>query len=444
MKVKYLSGKRKDQIVDIDDAKAKSLIDDEVVVAVNEEEDAFEASLKSLDSRISDAANKAAEMAATKALDKIAKGIGSQNPRIVVGPERELQDPQGGFKNFSHYLSEVKNSSKAPTETMVKWNQNYSNMIKSTTGNTEGSTSNDAGYAVPVEYQNNIFKPFGNVPDFNAMTFQVPMNTNVCKIPVLKNYDRSNTNVNNGVVRAVISEGSNITQSKTNWEQITLTLAKEAVMVPVSNELLEDNNVALGTVVGEQAAYQIKKAINGGIIAGSSAMTGIISHASTKSVTRTTYDHIKFADVLNMYAAFAHDDADYSNAVWFTSPTCIADIGGMTVTSTGQAIYFPPGGAANGTVATLLGRPLIVTGWCPSIANTGSLLLADMKKYVSGYKGGLTSAVSPHVFFLTDEQAFRFTMRVNGRPGLSGAITLEDGSTTTSPFVQLAHTALAS
>jgi HK97 family phage major capsid protein len=293
---------------------------------------------------------------------------------------------------------------------------------------------------------------YGDVPDYTSLIFQVPMQTNFTRIPVLKNYIRQPAAVSGGqfstmpgVSASIPGESTNIPQSKTVWEQISLTLQKEAVIVPVSNELYEDNNVALGSVISEQASYQIKKQINGGIIAGgtatgaSAAYTGIIGAAATIHQNRATPNAVGFTDVMGMYSKFAFDDANFATSVWFAHPTVLPQLANMT--SGNNNIYFPPGGARNMAVDTLLGRPLHITGWCSPLGSPGDLILADMKKYVGGYKGGLVSFVSPHVFFLTDEQAFRFTMRVTGQPGLSGPITLEDGTTKVSPFIQLGSVA---
>jgi HK97 family phage major capsid protein len=440
MKIKYLSGNKKDTVVDLDEVKAKSLVEDGLAEVVVEDDNAIEIAMKSLDAKINEAADKAATKAAAATLDKVAKGIGSQSPRIVVGPDRELLDETGGFKSESHFYLEVARSGHEgvkPTESIKRWNDIRAKQIKSTTGGDEG-TAADGGIAVPVMYASNIFSMYGSVPDFTAGTFQVPMTTNAAKIPIVKNYNRANTTVTAGVVSLNTAESANVTQSKLQWEQLSLTLGKLGVMVPVSNELLEDNNVSLGAVVGSQAAYQIQKQINGGILKGSSAasnFTGIIGNAATKIVGRSTNGAINFIDVLNMSGSFAHDDADFNNACWYTSPTVLSQLGNMT--SGNYNIYFPPGGAQDGTVGSLFGRPIKFTGWCPALGGTGDLILADMSKYVIGYKGGVNAMSSPHVFFLTDEMAYRFTLRNTGKPGLSTLITLEDGATTVSPFVTL-------
>ena len=131
------------------------------------------------------------------------------------------------------------------------------------------------------------------------------------------------------------------------------------------------------------------------------------------------------------------DDADYNSAVWFVHPTVLPLLATLGSTST-PGIYMAPGGAADRPFATLFGRPIIVTGQCNALNTSGDIVLADLNKYVGIYKGGINAASSVHVFFATDETAYRFTLRVGGKPGLTSAITLEDGSTTVSPFVTLA------
>jgi hypothetical protein len=46
-------------------------------------------------------------------------------------------------------------------------------------------------------------------------------------------------------------------------------------------------------------------------------------------------------------------------------------------------------------------------------------------------------AVSEHFKFQNNQIAYRFVHRVGGLPWINGAITLQDGTTTVSPFVGL-------
>jgi len=53
-------------------------------------------------------------------------------------------------------------------------------------------------------------------------------------------------------------------------------------------------------------------------------------------------------------------------------------------------------------------------------------------------KGGMQTATSIHVAFLTDETLFRFVYRVDGAPKWNVPLTPNSGGPTQSPFVVLA------
>jgi HK97 family phage major capsid protein len=71
------------------------------------------------------------------------------------------------------------------------------------------------------------------------------------------------------------------------------------------------------------------------------------------------------------------------------------------------------------------------------LGTVGDIILADFSQYAIVRKGGLNSASSIHVKFLTDEMTFKFSMRVNGKPMWKNVLTPAKGSNTLSPFVTL-------
>ncbi len=86
----------------------------------------------------------------------------------------------------------------------------------------------------------------------------------------------------------------------------------------------------------------------------------------------------------------------------------------------------------------LLGMPLYVTGALPALNTAGDILLVDPKYYLIGDRQSYELAFSEHFKFQNDQVAWRATVRVDGQPWVNGSITLEDASTTVSPFVALA------
>lgn len=448
MTVKYLVGARKGKTEEVSELIGKNLITDQIAEQITPETE-FEAAQKKLQDTFEKNIGNYAQRIATKALETVQKSIGQgfgniqSAGEIFVGPDNETLDPQGGFKSSSHFYHSIVQQARNNEPAVLKsWNALNDKITKSTTGATEGGS--DSINAVPVQYATDIFRMYGNVPDFSSKIFNVPMQSNIIKIPVLKEYLRvqPSADATANIQANVIAEASNITQSKAVWEQITLTLVAEKIVCPVSDELLEDNNVALGTAVSDAAGRAIKRAKNGGIIRGATTTyTGIIGHPCTLHQNRSVNNQVNFIDILGMIAKFDFDGADWDSAEWFIHPGVIPQLGNLS--SGNYNMYFPAGGLRNGQggnfggFGLLNGRPINVTGWCASLGNPGDVILGDMKKYVGGYRNGLQSMMSQHVFFLTQETAFRFTERVNGRPGLSAPVTLEDGSTQVSPFVQL-------
>ena len=103
-------------------------------------------------------------------------------------------------------------------------------------------------------------------------------------------------------------------------------------------------------------------------------------------------------------------------------------------------MFMPAGGLSGLPYSTLLGRPYFDTEYNPALGALGDLMLVSPSQYQMIEKsGGIQSASSIHVYFTTDESAFRFVYRVDGAPTWNSTLTLKD-SNTVSPFVGLAAT----
>ena len=106
----------------------------------------------------------------------------------------------------------------------------------------------------------------------------------------------------------------------------------------------------------------------------------------------------------------------------------------------GRYLYFAPGtfGNVQGP-PVMLGKPVMPLMNCATLGSPGDIILFDPLSYVIGYKTvGVQKAMSIHLYFATDQVAYRWTVRVDGRPirdttltaaktsalGYSGCITL--------------------
>ena len=100
-------------------------------------------------------------------------------------------------------------------------------------------------------------------------------------------------------------------------------------------------------------------------------------------------------------------------------------------------VYMPAGGASESPYSTLFGRPVVPIEHCPTVGDTGDIMLCDFSKYKAIDKGGMKSDISIHVRYVYDESCFRFVYRFDGQPVLSSATTPYKGTNTVSHFVKL-------
>jgi HK97 family phage major capsid protein len=109
----------------------------------------------------------------------------------------------------------------------------------------------------------------------------------------------------------------------------------------------------------------------------------------------------------------------------------------------GALVYMPPQMGLTGPMpASLLGKPIRFCQYCKARGTAGDVMLVDMSQYLLGLKSGsgVKAASSIHVQFAAEETAFRFSLRCEGRPRMSAAVTPLNcvSGETLSPFVILA------
>jgi HK97 family phage major capsid protein len=126
-------------------------------------------------------------------------------------------------------------------------------------------------------------------------------------------------------------------------------------------------------------------------------------------------------------------------AVWFINQDASPALGKMAlgIGVAGVASYLPPGGLSGKPYATIKGAPVVEIEWCETLGTSGDIILADMSQMVSINKGGMQAMSSMHLYFDSDQQAFRVTFRLDAQPWWATALTPYKGTATQSPFVVL-------
>lgn len=234
-------------------------------------------------------------------------------------------------------------------------------------------------------------------------------------------------------------EASTYTATKPKFRPMQLTANKLIGLCYATDELLEDQT-ALESYIGEafpdEFAFKIDDAIING--PGAGAPLGVLNSGSVIVQSKDSgqaANTISTTNVLNMWNRLW--TRSRATSVWFVGSNVEPQLYPLTLGS-GTAVrllYFPPDG--NSPYGTLLGRPVIPIEQAAALSSQGDLMLFDMKSYLLPKKRGMQTDSSIHVAFLTGEQAFRFTLRLDGQPFWKSPLTPYKGSTTVSPFVVL-------
>jgi HK97 family phage major capsid protein len=300
----------------------------------------------------------------------------------------------------------------------------------------------DGGYLVMPEfaagivdrvYANDLWSRTDNYTvTGNNMTFNVNAETS-----------RANGSRHGGLRGYWLAEGAAATKSNPTLRQVSMKLVKLGVLVYLTDELLEDGGAVLQQYVARKAAEEFNFMIGDSLVNGTGAgqPLGILNAPSLVSVAKEAGQAAATVvpeNVVKMQSRFyAPNDA---NSVWLHNQDIGPQLHLMTlgIGTSGTVVYMPPGGLSGAPYATLQGRPLLATEFNATLGTQGDLIKADLGQMLSISKGGIMSAASIHVEFLTDQLALRFIMRLNAQPWESAPITPYKGtSNTQSNFVAL-------
>ena len=153
--------------------------------------------------------------------------------------------------------------------------------------------------------------------------------------------------------------------------------------------------------------------------------------------TSQAADTLLTANVLKMWSRLHMSCRP--NAVWIYDQSIEPQLYTMVVgTSAPTPIFMPPVGLSGAQYSTILGRPAFATEFNQPLGDAGDIILFDPTSYLVGTRGGMKSAVSMHVYFLTSEQAFKFSLRMDGKPWWTSTLTPKSGGDSQSCIVELA------
>lgn len=282
----------------------------------------------------------------------------------------------------------------------------------------------------------------GRIP---ALCDRIPISGpfNGIKYPVIDETSRADGYRSGGVLAYWKNEAAATTAKKPVIGEQTMNLEKLFALCYVTDELLQDS-VALEAFLSREFDKEMYFKLADAVLNGTGAgqPLGILNAPCLVSVakeTGQTAKTINFENVVNMYAQL-WSGAAFGSTRWIMNRSCIPQIMSLAIKvgTAGFPLYIPGNSLAGTPNGTLLGVPIIFAEQAQTLGTAGDIYLADMSQYRIIDKAGIQAASSMHVNFLTDEMAYRWTMRVNGQPLWKKSLTpYKDASTSkpVGPFV---------
>jgi len=273
--------------------------------------------------------------------------------------------------------------------------------------------------------------------------WKVPISSNRLIMNAVDETSRVSGSRSGGLCTYWLCEAGTKLASKPKLRQIDLKLNKHIGAYYATDELLEDA-LALEAIVSKLFADEFGWRIDNAIVNGTGAGMplgilnggGLVTRAAEALQPAATVVAENIMGMWNLMPA-----KNRVKAKWYINQDVEPQLMQMFIPAGlgGLPVYLPAGGFVSAPHGVLLGRPVEPIEQCSALGAVGDIIFADMSQYILVEKAaGIQAASSIHVAFMTDEQVFRFVLRIDGQPLWNSGVLAADGVTTRSPYVALA------
>lgn len=352
------------------------------------------------------------------------------------------------FADFGEFLASVRSSTLRnkkgqPADPRLVEIQEWNQQVQAATQGANELVGSDGGFLVQTDLTNDLLDRVYQTGILARKARRIPVgaNANGIKINVVDETSRATGSRWGGVQVYRAAEGDAATKSKPKFKQLEMSLEKLIGLFYATDEILSDTT-ALTSVAGTAFVEEFGFRVDDEMVRGTGVgqMQGILIADCLVSVSKETgqaADTLLAENVEKMYArmparSLASAEWDINQGLW----PQIFQLHHVIGTS-GVPMFIPAGGLPNAPFGSLLGRPIQPLEQASAPGDLGDILFADWSEYAVIDKGGIKTASSIHVEFLTDQEVFRWTLRNNGRPRWTSSLTPYKGSDVISPFVAL-------
>ncbi len=380
------------------------------------------------------------------------KGIEAAEGRAPIPQAKGAKGQNGGFRSFGEFAASVRSAAMHGGVTDERLIRNAA------AGGNEGTPA-DGGYLVPPEYAEGIIDL---IQDQSVLLPQARRVT-IAGNRLIENYlvesSRADGSRHGGIQAYWKEEAAQYTASKAKYDERTTQLDKLTALCPVTEELLEDEPAiesVLSDKVGKEFAWKADEAILLGSGAGSmplgmlTPVSGKVGNAALVTVAKEAGQAAGTVTVKNILNLWNRMPAQCrANAKWYINQDLEIQLMQLMTTngqvssgdagvnfSFGGPLWLPAGAYGNES-GKLLGRDVVPLEQAPAVGELGDIAFLDASQYLVIERTGITKQSSMHMYFDTDQVAFKFSWRVGGRPEWMNTITGAKSTIARSPYVAL-------
>ena len=304
----------------------------------------------------------------------------------------------------------------------------------------------DGGFLVFPEFSKKLLMQTYETGILSKDCWRIPISSNRLIMNAVNEVSRVTGARSGALLTYWLCEAGTKVASKPDFRQIDLKLNKHIGAYYATDELLEDAT-ALESIVSKMFADEFGWRIDDAILNGTGAgmPLGILNGAGLVQQAAEALqvaDTVVAANIMGMWNLMPAKNR--IKAKWYINQDVEPQLMQMYIEAGlgGVPIWLPPGGLITSPSGTLLGRAIEPIEQASALGDVGDIIFADMSQYVIAERaGGIQAASSIHVQFMTDEQVFRFVLRIDGQPMWNSGVLAADGVTTRSPYVALANRA---
>lgn len=346
-----------------------------------------------------------------------------------------------GFKGYSHFLHEVRLSTPQNPSEFIRKAYGSETVKKAATGMGE-LIGSDGGFLVPPQFSSKIFERVYTENNLLSKTDQYTAGSNSMVFPRNAESSRATGSRWGGVRAYWLQEGSTGTVSAPTFGQLRLQLNKLMCLARVTEELIKDSSTSLESYLTRVFALEIGFAANNALFRGTGAgqPLGLLNAPCAVSVAKETGQAAATVVPANIAKMWARRFAlgPTGSYAWLINQDVLPQLYLMTlgIGTAGVTTFMPPGGLSGAPYSTLMGAPIMEIEFASTLGTKGDIALVDLSQIVS-ITQGMQSMTSLHVYFTTEEQAFRTSFRLDAAPWQASALTPFQGTNTQSPIVLL-------